>query len=1173
MTNYSVRVFRICSLVLLVLTATLQSRAQTATGSISGIVRDPTGAVITGAKIAAINTQTNQSRSAATNEVGYYSLPLMPPGMYRVEADSAGFKRFVRENIKLDVGLAATIDISLEVGQNTEQVTVSSEAPLLEENTSSLGHLMENKRIVDLPTNGRNSYGFAILVPGVRASRGFGQVALSMFSDQFISVNGSRPNQSTFLLDGGANSNSAFNGPAFFPSIDSVQEYKVQTNNFSAEFAGSAGGVINLVTKTGTNRFHGSLYEFFRHDKLTANDFFLNRSGRDRGVFRFNQFGASLGGPIVIPHLYNGKDRTFFFASYEGLRFIQAATVIGNMPSELQRMGDFSQTRTANGALITIYDPNTLRPDPDRPGQLLRSAFPGNLIPAQRFDPVSRTLIGYFPRPNTVGNPITGAANYTGSFPAVNQKDTGSMRVDQALTNRQKLFARSSVNMTFQGRPPIYGKELAVAAWTAGDDQLNQTSNVINYTNLLRPTLVLELSSSFNRYTIRRKGPARGFDPVQLGFPEYFHSLQPRLVPCFPTVQVVGINSTSNVAGIGGPGIGICDPTNDDYDTFHEYGNLTWVKGAHNLKMGGDLGEKRLATRRFETAVPSYNFGPNFTQGPNPLAGSSNAGLGWASFLLGIGTGGNIRSDTATAAVTYRYFGGYFQDDWKVNSRFTLNLGFRYDYERPWTERYNRLTDLDYNSPVQIAGQNLRGGLAFPGVGGLSRYQFNPDRNNFAPRAGFAYKATRSTVLRGGYGIFFSPSSGGGFNGPAIPQDGFFANTDWVTTIDGVTPISRLSNPFPNGFELASGSGNGLATLIGQSVTGMDRSRRMSYAEQWNFDIQRTLPANFLVDVAYAGSRGIGLYGSLNYDLLPNQFLSLGDRLRDQQPNPFFGLVNRGALSGPTVSRAQLLRPYPQYTGFTAGNLSYGASTYHSLQFKLERRFSAGFSLLLAYTFSKLLDDVDASTTGFPGETFSGGGIQDFYNRRNERAVAVFDTPHSVALNWIWEIPVGRGKRFVTNSRGLDLFAGGWQINGIYLFRSGVPLQLTSASNNLFNFGAQRPNWNGQDANLSGPISKRLDGYFNTGVFSAPPPYTLGNTPRLLSTLRAPGLSSLDFSLFKNFTLPEKFQLQFRAEAFNLTNTPQFGLPNTGIGSPVAGVIGNQANQPRTIQFALKLLF
>jgi outer membrane receptor protein involved in Fe transport len=1167
----SLRLYRISGFVLLVLVFALQCRAQTATGSISGIVRDQTGAVIARAKVTATNTLTNESRSTATNDTGYYSFPLMPPGIYNVEAESAGFKRFVRENIKLDVALAAAIDLTLDVGQNTERVTVTSEAPLLEENTSSLGHIVENRRITDLPTNGRNSYGFAVLVPGVRASRGFGQVALTMYSDQFISVNGSRPNQSTFLLDGGANSNSAFNGPAFFPSIDAVQEYKVQTNNFSAEFAGSAGGVINLVTKTGTNQAHGSLYEFFRHDKLTANDFFLNRAARDRGVFRYNQFGASFGGPLMIPHLYNGKDRTFFFASYEGLRFIQAATVIGNMPTELQRIGDFSQTRTANSALITIYDPNTLRTE--SPGQLIRSPFPGNIVPADRFDPVARALVGYFPHPNTVGNAITGAANYTGSFPAPNQKDTGSMRVDHVLTSRQRLFARASVNMTFQGRPPIYGKELAVAAWTAGNDQLNQTSNVLNYTNLLLPNLVLELSSSFNRYTIRRKGPARGFDPVPLGFPEYFHSLQPRLVPCFPTVQVVGINSSSNVAGIGGPGIGICDPTNDDYDTFHEYGNLTLVRGPHNLKMGGDFGAKRLATRRFETAVPSYSFGPNFTQGPNPLVGSSNAGLGWASFLLGLGAGGNIRSDTATAAVQYKYYGWYFQDDWKLNSRLTLNLGVRYDYEEPWTERYNRLTDLDYNSPVSIAGLSLRGGLAFPGVRGLSRYQFNPDKNNFAPRFGYAFRLQKNTVLRGGYGIFFSPSSGGGFNGPAVPQDGFFANTDWVPTIDGVTPVARLSNPFPNGFVLAPGSTLGLTTLLGQSVTGMDRSRRMSYAQQWNFDIQRSLPGNILMDLAYAGSRGIDLYGSLNYDLLPNQYLSLGDRLRDQLPNPFFGLISSGALSGATVSRAQLLRPYPQYTGFTAGNLSYGASTYHSLQAKLERRFSAGFSFLLAYTFSKLLDDVDASTTGFPGETFSGGGIQDFYNRRNERAVAVFDTPHSAVLNWLWEVPVGKGKRLITHNRALDLALGGWQINGIYLFRSGVPLQLTTASNNLFNFGAQRPNSNGKDPNLSGPISQRLDRYFNTDVFSAPAPYTLGNTPRLLSNLRAPGLSSLDASLFKDFKLKEQFQLQFRVEAFNITNTPQFGLPITTIGSPTAGVIGTQANLPRTVQFALKLVF
>ncbi|MGI8988974.1 MAG: TonB-dependent receptor domain-containing protein [Bryobacteraceae bacterium] len=1149
---------------------------QTATGSISGTVRDPTTAAVPSVKVTVTNFATNETRQTKTDNSGIYTFPLLPPATYRIEAEAAGFKRFIRDNVKVDVALALTVDLPMEIGSASDSVTVTAEAPPLEEESSSLAHIIENERIVNLPTNGRNSYGFAQLVPGVRASKGFTQVAYGMYNDQFVSINGSRPNSNSFMLDGGNNTNPAFNGPGYFPSVDEVQEYKVQTNNFSAEFSNSAGGVINLVTKSGTNQYHGSLYEFLRNDKLTGTDFFVNRSGLKKSELRFNQFGGTVGGPLTIPRVYQGKDRTFFFGSYEGLRWVRGITAAGSVPTDLERTGDFSQTRSAGGQVITVYDPSTSRPNPNAPGTFIRSAFPGNMVPASRFDLVSKSLLNYVPHANSPGVPITNLNNFITNASSPVQKNGFSVRVDHALTQNQKVFARASLNDTPVSRPEIYGHSLYVAEPINGAvDQLNQRQAVVNYTNLLRPNLILELSSSFLRYSIQRQGPGNNFDPVQVGLPAYFHQLQPALVSCFPVIGITNYGVSIPVPDVGGGLIGNCGLLHDAYESFHEYANLTHTRGKHTLKSGGNFGVNRLSTGRYGVAGQNYSYSPGFTQGPNPLVGSSTAGDAFASFLLGTPSSGSVTTDGPGQNLLYRYFGLYFQDDWKVTSRLTLNLGLRYDYQTPWTERYNRFSDFNFTapSPFQVPGLNLVGGLYFPGVGATPRGQFDPDRKNFAPRFGFAYLFDKNTVVRGGYGIFFAPITGGGFNGSAVPVSGFQSSSAMVTSIDGITPTNYQANPFPDGFVRAPGSSLGLATLLGQSVTGMDRDRHTPYAEQWNLDVQRTLPGNLLLDVAYAGSRGLRLFGSLNYDQLPNQYLALGDGLRQSVANPFFGKITSGPLSTPTVQLSQLLRPYPQFTGVTAGNASYGASTYHALQAKLERRFSKGFSVLVSYTFSKLLDDVSPTTTGYPGESFASGAYQDTTNRAKERAPASFDTPHYLALNSVWEIPVGPGHGFL--ERGVpSQILGGWQLNGIATFQSGVPLQLGVASNTLNNYGgSQRPDWTGKDPTLSGPISQRLNHYFDTSQFSLPLPYTYGNVARLLSVLRAPGLANLDLSIFKNFTLRESLKLQFRIESFNTLNHPQFSLPNTTIGSSAAGVIGTQANLPRDIQLALKLLF
>ncbi len=1154
--------------------------SQTATGTISGTVTDPSQAAVSGATVTVTNTATSEVRTAHTNDQGYYTIPLLPPANYRLEASMPGFQRFVVASTTLNVGQSVAQNVVLQVGQETQTVTVTENGPQIESESSSLGTVLSNVSIVDLPTNGRNSYGFAALVPGVRAPNLFSQLAYGNYNDQFLSINGSRANVSMFLLDGGWNSNSGFNGPGIYPPIDLVQEYKVQTNNLPAEFGNTAGGVINVITKSGANQVHGSAYDFVRNDYFDANNFFANAAGEKIAPIRFNQFGATFGGPVYIPKVYDGRNKTFFFFAYEGLRWVRSYTTTGTMPTLLQRQGDFSQTFNQSGQQIAIYDPNstTLLAN----GQYTRTAVPNNKIPVSELNPVSLALVNYLPLPNTPGNPFTGANNFTSTLSAPLNQDTYSLRVDQKITDNQKIFVRWSKNTGTVDRPNVYGTSNPNFAYSQPDNGTDISHNqeaTVNYNFVVNPTTVLELSSSVLHYWLGRQNPAYGFSPTQVGFPSYFNNVG--LTPCFPSIGVSGMGTTINVPDTGGGFIGDCQYTNQSYDTFSEYANMTKIKGAHTLKMGADWFYNRWSQRP-QPASNNYSFSSDFTQGPNPVAASANSGVGFASFLFGTGDSGSIQSTSPGEFVSYHSYGFYFQDDWKVSPKLTLNLGLRYDFNAPWQERYNRLNDWNGNTVHVDNGVPLRGGLEFPGVNGLPRGQFQNNRLGFAPRFGFAYSFDPKTVLRGGFGLFQGPSNGAAFAGNMSPYTGFSASTNWTSTVNGITPANPLNNPFPNGFQRAPGSSQGLNTLLGQTLNTMDRGRLNLYAEQWNFGIERTLPGSFLLSLAYAGSHGIHLYSPVSYNQLPDQYLSLGNALLSLVPNPYYGLISSGPLSGPTVQRGQLLRPYPQFQNITAESNSYGDSIYHALQLKLERRFAHGVGFLLSYTYSKLIDDVLPSDTyaGFPGENFSPGYIQDAYNRRADRSIASFDTPNYLAMNGNWDLPMGKGQKFFNHGGWINAIAGGWQLNGIFTIHTGAPLGLTTATNTLYNYGAygwasnvERPNYVGGPLYTQGSIASRLSDYFNVNAFQLPAPFTYGDTGRLLPNLRGPGTVQLDMSLFKEIPVFERMHLQFRAETFNLLNHPQFDNPNTVIGSPQAGVISDQVNSPRDIQLALKLLF
>ena len=1159
----------LCSVAVLLFA--IGARAQTA--QVTGRVTDQAGAVVPGATVTAVNTATGISREVLSNEEGFFTMPLLNPGEYRIAVRKDGFKPVVQPGMTLQVNQVARLDFTLETGAVTETVNITgATAAVLETETSSLGKVVDQQRIQSLPLLGRNPYSLVALVPGARPSSGLNDLPVDIISQSYVSINGARGNQNEYLLDGAPNTAAVGNQPVAFVNPDAVQEFKVETNNYSAQYGRAGGGIFNIVTRSGTNEFHGTAYDYLRNDAINANSFFGNRAGLKKPPFRFNQFGATIGGPIDFPERvfgplnYAGKNRSFFFGSYEGVRFSQGGNYIGTVPTLLQRAGDFSQTKNAAGAVIPIYDPATTRANPNAAGQFLRDPFPGNVIPRNRWNPVFVKMLDYIPLPNAAGNPNTAAGNYVVSTANRISKDTFSVRLDHQLSAKHRLSGRFNYDDTPFNRPDYYGN---IASPTFGSQVFKRRNFGLDYTATLSSSLLANVLFSFTRLENNRSPFSSGFDIASLGFPA---ALKTQLLPTsFPSIVVNGMGGSFSIPNSGTTSLlGGSDLIKFGDNTGSWSGTLTKLLKRHTLKFGGEARLLRPNFWQFADTATNFTFTQAFTQGPNPTAAAAaNTGFAFASFMLGIpGSGASTRA--ASLATQMKYYGGFVQDDWKAANNLTLNLGVRYEYESPRTERYNQLTNFDPNAkpPLTADGLALKGALAFVGVNGSPREQWNPDRNNFAPRIGFAWNVTPKTVVRGGGGLFYAAMTGVGGASVAIGVSGFEATSTMVTSLNGVTPLNFLDNPYPNGLVQPSGSSLGAATLLGQNIRFVDRGTRQSYSAQWNLNVQRELPGGLLLEVGYAGNRGLKLQQDLELNQLPDSALALGDGLRAQVANPFRGQIASGPLAAATVARAQLLRPYPHFLSVVAVNAAWASSNYHAAFASLQRRFSKGLTLNGSYTFSKLLD---LATGTFAGETLSAGGFQNFNNLRADRSLSALDAPHRLVINGLYSLPFGDGRRF--QPRGLaGVIASGWEISAIYTYQSGGPLLFSSATNTNFSQGGgQRPNLVGDPVLADG--GRTLARWFNTAAFAAPVAYAFGSAPRSLGNVRSDALSSTDFSVVKNTKLHERFGLQFRAEFFNLTNTARFAPPNTSFGSAAFGQVSAQSNQPRVVQFALKLIY
>lgn len=1115
--------------------------AQSFTGSILGAVRDASDAVVPQAVVTVINTGTNARIQVKTDAGGNYIAPQLPPGRYTVEAEAAGFKRAVREGVTVQVQGQARVDLVLAVGAVTESVLVTADAPLLESTTSTIGKVVDNRRIMNLPLNTRNVYSLIYLTPGVSGSIGNNYNSLS------YAVNGARSSMMDTLIDGISASHptvQGYTGISVFPSVDAIDEFKMQAQNFSAEFGRSAGSVLNVVYKSGTNQLHGSVYEFLRNSVLDSNNFFDNRLGRDLASFKRSQFGGMLAGPVI-------KDKLFYMVSYEGLRQRSFTSTTQTVPTELERRGDFSQTLAANGQLVRIFDPFTTRANPA--GGYIRDAFAENRIPASRFDAVALNTMKYYPAPNTAGHPVTKQQNYYNTGSQLLNTDNYDFRVDYNITSNRKFFARYSHRLVKDYPPVLFPQDLAIAEGRI--NQENRARNaVVDYTHTLSPTTILSVRFGFARTLYVYGNQGLGFVPSSLGLPRDIDAAVDRMM--FPRF------GASGYVNLGGG-----DHRWNAFNSGTALASITKIRGAHSLKMGYE--GRLLRVPNWEArAGGTFNFNAGFTQGPDPNRASSTAGNSIASMLLGTGaTGGSLLQAWKNVASQSYYHAGYFQDDWRVTRKLTLNLGVRYDLETPRTERYNRMNYFDGFARSPLTGvvpgyPDLAGGVVFVGVDGRSRHQYDWDTNNIAPRLGLAYQLTRRTVIRSAYAHIFGPSpqQAHGTVGPM----GFRVENLWVSTLDGITPFNLLSNPYPQGFRPPPGAAEGLLTQTGATLQAPLPDTITPYSTQWNFTIQRELPGQVLLETAYVGTRGLQLSrnaeSGLSLNQLPAEAMALGSRLNDLVDNPFASVVNRGVHVAPRISRAQLLRPYPQFTDIIPLYSSGSSSTYHSLQVSMTKRLSGGLQADAAYTWAKNIDN--------------GLSHQDSYNIRADRSLVDIDIAHRLVFSYIYELPFGRGRRFGAGAAPwLNWLAGGWQLNGITSFQTGTPLSL-SASNSAGLFNPKtRANNNGRSGKLSGKVDRRLDRYLDTSVFSQPPPFTFGNVGERLPDIRNDGQRNCDLSLFKEFAPKEQLKVQFRAEFLNAFNTPRFGSPNTTVTSSSFGVITSQANSPRQMQFGLKLLW
>ena len=1124
--------------------------AQTYNGELRGSITDQAGSVIVNAAITLTDETTRQIRTTTSNAAGAYAFNALRPSAYALKVTAPQFEPAERTHIALATQDFLTLDVQLNVGATVNVVEVSAQAPLVDNATASVSANFDQKRLEELPVLGRNPYISAGL-SGVFVNTGNPQFI--RFADQngttATSVAGGPIASNLYLVDGVPITDTN-NRPIAIPTIESVQDVKVQALTYDAQVGRTGGGVFNTLLRSGSNTLHGSIFGETRQTAWLANDFFANRYGIARPDSPYYNWGASLGGPVVIPHLYDGRGRTFFWIGSEGYIQTSPYTATFVVPTDRERNGDFSQTFNADGSLHVIYDPNDTYTDANG---VHRRPFAGNVINSP--NTVGKNIASYFPSPNTGANEFTGTDNVRDHAQEV------TVKLDQQI---RPWWNVSGSYVFYEALQPLGNPMHTLPGSYSYTYHRQVDATQVNSTWILSPSTVLTARYGINRFPNLIAEVSQGFDPATLGFPQsYSNAIQAKFFPTifFANYDQLGQN-TSQV---------------DDWKSQIVNGALSKSVGHHDFTFGAEYRRLRLNFQDYSNAPGTYTFTGAFTK-VSPASSDGLSGDDIADLLLGVPVSGEV--DITTHLYTYLdYNAAFAQDNWRVTRRLTLNLGLRWESETGLKENHNQLAvGFDRTAKDQLAnGTAVTGGILFAGIDGNQRDIGDLSRTKFAPRLGAAYQLDTKTVVRGGYGILYAPIR---YDPVGALAPGYSQANNYVASSDNnQTAANSLSNPFPGGFEQPAGNSAGLLTGVGNSVTTYDQRYQAPRVQQFSVDVERDLPGHIALDAAYIGTRAKNLSPSpggstpVNIDQLAPANFSLGSSLSDEVTNPVYVAGGAGILGQPTVARSQALRPFPQ---FTSVNLlvSTAHAKYDALLVKAEKRAGHGLNLLASFTWASNWDSSFATSNSIQSPGFS--APQNVYNLEGEYARSATDVAYRFVAGALYDLPFGRSGRFATGNRFTDEIIGHWQLNVLPTFRSGFPVSIRQSSNpnsTVAGNGVQRPNLvEGAHLGTSGTLYDRLNGYINADAFTASPAYTFGNAPRTLS-LRGPGYSNWDLSLFKNFPIHERANIQFRAQAFNAFNTPLFNGPNTSFGSSNFGKITSQANFPRYLQLGLHITY
>lgn len=1174
--------------------------------TVTGVVTDSTNAAVPNATVTVHNLDTNQSTVVKTNATGNYTVPFLRPGQrYEVSVEAPGFKKATYPPVTVTIGQVVNANVQLQVGGASEQVTVTSEAPMLELSKADRGGLVDNKTIKELPLNGRNPLSLATMVAGVtfQGGEGFQPSPWDTYGGSMFSVNGGKNMNNEFLLDGMPNNAYVWygNGVSSVPSVDAVQEFKIVTNPYDAQYGRTAGGVINMSLKSGGNQLHGSVYEYARRTWLDANDWWNNANGYERSEHKEDQYGFQVDGPVYIPKVYDGRNKTFFMFNMERFRKTTPAVRTFMVPDPAWLKGDFSNLKDSNGNLIKIYDPSTANAE----NGYTRSTFPNNQIPLERLSPIALKLLSYFPAPNYT-DPYSEPWQRWWNDPKqveTDQYDAYIAKIDQNIGNNDRMFfnfTRSTEEWWSWWGPT----DMPYSNGSLPYKQLNTTGG-FDWVHTFNSNLLLNLHSNFQRYyRTDQVAAAKGFDITQLGFSKALADQIP--LKKFPMVVPSGdyMNLTRNYYLM----------PNDSYSIAP---SLTWVKGKHTIKTGLDFRITHYAELTNWTGGMRLDFDGSATREFFDNWGSSDdandSGNVIADMLLGIPNNASV-DYKMTPYYSWHYYAPWFQDDWKVTDKLTVNLGFRWDLNGPISERYNRISygfDATAVNPVndqipisQRAGSCMNmtvngqvqcvpypnvgtvyGGMKFAGVNGNPRSPYRFDKNNLQPRAGFAYQITPKTVVRGGFGfMYMNPIDTGNIYG-------FSYTTPYVRSLDGNRTFlpNLLANPFPDGLVIPPGASQGLATNDGSSFYYRQEHYQIPWVNQFSFGVQRELPKNASVEISYVGSRSYDQ--ETTFDNVNAYPLALRKSCDYTQPggnrnnciglvpNPFYGtpaMAGTAFGKSPTYAVSQFARPYPEFTSIGARLLNGGKYWYNSVQATYKQHLS-WLDLNATYTYSKNMQS---------------GGYVDEWAMTPLRVISDMDRKHRFTMSSVFQIPVGRDRKLFSGmSKWLDRLVGGWELGSGLVAQTGLPWNLPTGSEIIGDIHGAK----GDDPNLiyagintcglrwskpNDPTGSWVPTKYSepgcTPAWRMREGYEFRTTQPRTDLIRQPGYLLLDTNLGKTVKLTERVNMQFRLECFNTLNHANWNQQyDSNVNGPMFGVINKldsgAATPARQVQLGAKV--